>query len=1126
MASGFDRDKYKSTFEKRFGTGSYDAGLSQAREIGTSRARADFEKAAYNQRVKAFEAEMKEQKRAREKDAEKKKKAKEGNSVIDELVKQKKKEIEEEPKKNIIDSLFSNKKNDSNKKDDGNFLSDMWNVSKRAVKAANPFDDISFGDAMLKNAMEFDKEKSKQFDEVSRSAGRLTNSASLGVMGNIDKKTRNGETPSYLTKRKVGEGGGADLLSDGLGYLIPGVGIAKALKGTKAGTKGVGDLLSKPLTKSSAKTIAKETAKEGAAVGAIMSGTEIAGREAFNPNDSNWKQNLAQFGLETGAGAILDPALTLGASKLLGKLGKGSLGKNIDDVGNVKDSDLPFTMDEIKTPSMSQSAATTSRPRFDIDTLMKSYKGQDVGSVPLKKFDSNLLAKQADDMPIKSTDSVIDKPLKEQDFTKDIDVLNLKDISGYKGATNDVYRIFDNVFGKDSKVSKRVLGELDASKSRYVDMQENLLKELDEKIVKGLGITKGSKLSAYVQDYGEKKMDLPTLMAKAPKDWEKVVKADEWFRAKYDELIDEVNASRKLVYPNSPDKQIPKRNDYYRHFTEFTGLTGLKNIFDTPGAIDPHLAGTSEFTKPRTKWAGFMQQRGMGPYKKDAVGGFLNYVPSASYAKEIDPNIMNFRGLKDEIADQTTETKNLNNFVEFLHDYSNDLAGKTNPVLDRFVQKYIPGGRQSMAALSWVNNRVKTNTILGNLGSTLAQLANVPLGVAFAKQHTAKGLGRTLKGILDNSEPIHKSAFMKERYSQSLYRKFDQRLIDQPQKMAEWLIENSDRAGSSFVWNSVYEKGLKLGVQNPIKYADDNTRRLIAGRGVGEVPLAQKSKIVQMIMPFTLEVGNLWRVMNDMGKAKDFGGLAILFASNFVLNKAMEDIRGNPVTFDPIDAMIDATEPGLTPLQRGGRVAGEALSNLPAGQFLAGLYPQYGEVAGFKGPSREDLFGERNPQRFGTGLVAANGISDPLFKLLPPFGGNQLKKTLEGMEVMNDEGSYKEGKGILSGLPFMGETNELKFPVENSTKDKIQMSLFGPYATDNAREYFDNERRPLSGKQTGEYKDAKSQGVGQEFYDYLMTTRRDNTVKRKIKEISEDETLTEQERMKAIEEVLKQLEPK
>lgn len=1184
MASNFDRNKYKDTFEKRFGSGSYESGLSNAREIGTSKVKAEFEKAEYDRRVKEAQKAVEKQKKEKEK---KEKKDKE-TSAIDKLVEEKKKSNSQDKKKKdsgVLNSI-------------GNVLSDFGNAAKRSFKAANPFDDVSYGEALLKNAMEFDKEKSKEFDEVDRFTERTVNSASLGVKGNVDKKI-SGKTPDYLVSRKMGEGGGTDMLSSLLGYAVPGVGITKGLRGTKLGANGIDDLLKSPLTKQSAKKIAGQTAKEGAAVGSIMSSAEIAGREALNPEDTNWKQNLTQFGIETGAGAILDPALTLGASKLLSKIKKPPTGN-----GPVEES-IQETLAQLPPPPRAsqrpvnaqtrETATTSTRQPNDIESLMNSYKGKNVSQGPtrtasdfsnqlneIQAMNADLVNPDGTINPLKlkewqnattqsqptvrnetSATSTANRPMDEfdrliygdstvpnsratditaprqadnlsanetvesvADYTKGVNLEGLKDISGFKSATNDVYRIFDSVFGKDSPVTNRVLGELDASKSRYVDMQESLLKELDEKIVKGLGIKKGSKLSAYVQDFGEKKLDLPTLKAKAPNEWEKVVDADKWFRQKYDELIDEINKSRAIVYPNNPSKQVPKRDDYYRHFTEFTGLTGLKNIFDTPGAIDPHLAGTSEFTNPGSRYAGFMQRRGLGPYKKDAVGGFLNYIPSASYATNIDPNIKNFRGLKNEIADQTEESRNLNGFVEYLHDYANDLSGKTNPVLDRFVQKYIPGKRTTMAALSWVNTRVKTNTILGNLGSTLAQLANIPLGVAFAKQHTTKGLGRTLKSILDNTEPIHKSAFMKERYSQSLYRKFDQRLLDQPQKMAEWLIETSDRAGSSFVWNSVYEKGLKQGVSNPMKYADDNTRRLIAGRGVGEVPLAQKSKVVQMIIPFTLEVGNLWRVMNDMGKAKDFGGLAILFASNFALNKVMEDIRGNPVTFDPIDAIMEASREDITPVQRGGRVAGEVLSNLPGGQFITGLYPEYGEIGGFKGPTREEFFGSRNPQRFGTGLVASNGISDPLFKLLPRFGGNQLKKTLEGMEVMKDGGSYKEGKGVLSGLPFMGETNELKFPVEMSNEDLVKMGLFGPYASDNAREYFDNERRPLSEKQTGKYKEAEARGVGQEYYDLLMGTRRDNTVKRKIKEISEDEDLTEQERIKAIERVLKQLEPK
>ncbi|AYC30002.1 hypothetical protein [Paenisporosarcina cavernae] len=1118
MATNFNRSKYQDTFEKRFGKGSYDSGLATARDIGYTKARAELEKAAYNERVRAFEAEMKEQKSAREKAAKEAKKKKEDTSVIDELVKNKKESNSNEPDKDKLDSILGFLRVDKNKhakKDDGNFFLDLVNAGKRAVKAANPFDDVGFGDAMMKSAMEFDKEKSKQFDSVDRFAGRATNSASMGIMGNLDKRMRNGELPDYLTKRKLGEGGGVDMLADLTGYLVPGAALAKGLKGTKLGANTAKDILSKPLTKETAKKLAKETSKEGAAVGAIMSAIEIGGREALNPNDTNWKQNLAQFGIETGAGAVLDPLATLGLSKLASKVKKPELSPAAKKifVDSVKKSepksDIPFSINPNR-PSHAE--------------LMDAYNGKDVKNTSSRDLPFN---KSETISSNKNVATPPDGPSFKADMgelTKGVDVSELKDIKPLKKYTNDVYRNFNEVFGKDSPITARVLGDLDASKKSYVDMQEQLLKELDEKIVKGMGIKKGSKLSRLVQDYGEKVIDLPTLQQKAPNDWQKVVEADKWFREKYDNLIDEVNAARAIVYPNNPSKQVPKRDNYYRHFQEFSSWTGLKNIFDTPAAIDPHLVGASDFTKPRTKWAGFMQRRGNGKYSSDAVGGFLNYIPAASYAKNIDLNIPNFRNLKNELADQTNETRNLNEFLNFLDKYSGDLAGKTNPFFDRIVQDIV--GRKKMAALTWVNNRVKTNTILGNLSSTLAQVANVPLGIAFAKEQAGKGASRTIKAFMNKNEPIHQSAFLKERYLDSKYRKFDEKWLDQPQKAAEWLMEVADRTGTSFVWNSAYEKGLKLKVANPIKYADENTRRLVAGRGVGEVPLAQKAKVTQLIAPFTLEVGNLWRVMNDMKMEKDFGGLALLFASNFVLNKVMEETRGSSVTFDPIDAALDASEPGLTPLQRAGTMAGEIASNVPLGQFFANLYPEYGKAGPFDGPTREELFGSRNPQRFGTGLVSMEAIQDPLFKLLPPFGGNQIKKTLNGTETLRDEGQFKDGKGTGKSIPLFGDKEELKYPVERNYENLIKSILFGPSATDEAKKYYKNEFRPLSANQTADYETAKSRDVGKEFYDYLMITRREDSVKRKIKEILNDESLSETERTKEVNRVLEELKIK
>ncbi|KDE48181.1 hypothetical protein DI43_05815 [Geobacillus sp. CAMR12739] len=116
-----------------------------------------------------------------------------------------------------------------------------------------------------------------------------------------------------------------------------------------------------------------------------------------------------------------------------------------------------------------------------------------------------------------------------------------------------------------------------------------------------------------------------------------------------------------------------------------SGLSGLKNLFDSPSQIDPMLAGVSDYTAPKSKWQSFMQKRGKGPYVNDAVGGFLEYIPAASYSAKIDPVIPLFRKLQKQLAMATKDTKNLNNFIEFLYDYANDLAGKTNP-FDRSLQ--------------------------------------------------------------------------------------------------------------------------------------------------------------------------------------------------------------------------------------------------------------------------------------------------------------------------------------------------------------------------------------------------------------------------------------------------------
>lgn len=661
------------------------------------------------------------------------------------------------------------------------------------------------------------------------------------------------------------------------------------------------------------------------------------------------------------------------------------------------------------------------------------------------------------------------------------DVNKLVDISPTEKGFKDVYRNFEKVFGPSFKKFKaNVLDPFDKGKADFINHQN----AWSEELAKNVPFKKGSKESGAIQLFGEKKLTEQDLIKQfGQKTATKIIEADKWFRKAYDTLLTQVNKTRALIYPNFPEMQIPKRQDYYRHFQELDGVTGLKNIFETPSGIDPNLVGLSDFTIPKTKFLGFAQKRTTEDFGTvDAVGGFLDYLPKSSYATYIDPHIQKFRGLQAEIVNKTgqkgvEEYATMNNFLEFLEDFANDLSGKTNP-LDRGIQKYVPGGRSTFKALDWLNKRVKANQILGNASSSVAQIFNVPQGIASA------GEKNFIYGLFDAStSPVTKtemanSAFLKERYFKA-YDKFDTGIFNSLKKATAWMTGILDELGTKAIWSAHYKKAISEGIENASKYADDVTRKLVGGRGVGEVPLVQKSKVFQIVAPFQLEVANLWHVMGDMAKGKEFGKLAKLLVYNYVFNSVAEPIVGRRITFDPINALSDSIFNDSNPTigKTAGRMAGEVLSNLPLGQTVAGLYPENGvNLAGYQSPSRQKLFGESDPTRFGEGVLINKAMADPLYKILPPFGGAQLNKTIEGVKYNLDGGSYN-----ING--------KLQFPSSDNPLQKAQSVIFGKASTPEARNYYD-QPNPLSEKQTKLYEALVSSGMPPKVaYDQKTRTR-------------------------------------
>lgn len=667
------------------------------------------------------------------------------------------------------------------------------------------------------------------------------------------------------------------------------------------------------------------------------------------------------------------------------------------------------------------------------------------------------------------------------------DIEQLKDISSPATKWVDVFRNFRKVYGKKyEEVKKVVLDPLFVKgKTDLLNDQESWIKRISSEVEgkNGFNIKKGSRESADVQKYGEGLISKEDIIKKyGEKRANDIVRADKWFREQYDALLNEVNAVRAKIYPNNPDKIIPRRKDYYRHFSELSqGIDGLLNTLGKAIDVSPELAGISYQTRPKSKWLSFAQRRLGAKTEYDAVGGFIDYVKAQTYAKNIDPHIDTFRQLARELSEAGVEkNKGLNNFTLFLNQFADDLAGKTNPA-DRFIQETI--GRKPMAVVNWINNRTKANVILGNASSALAQAFNLQNGIAEAgPKYAIRGFGKTIVNMFKKEKPMNNSVFLRERYFRG-FGKFDRGMINNTRKFSAWMITALDEASTKSMWNMMYEKAISKGIPNPVNYADEATRRMVAGRGIGEMPLIQKSKLFQVVAPFQVEVANAWHVIGDFVGEKAFGKLMTLALTSYVMNRAAEKIRGSDVSFDPlnaikegVDAFNEEENKGKGALRFGGRIAGEFLSNIPLGQSIAGAYPEYGfKVGDTQFPTREGLFGEGDPTRYGSGLLASKGLQDPLFKLIPSFGGQQLKRIYEG-GITSSKG-YSETPG-----------GRVRFPTEQNFLNDIQRMLFGQYSTPNAQKYFDSGASALGEKQSETFKKL-SPTQREAYYESVMKRR-------------------------------------
>ena len=545
----------------------------------------------------------------------------------------------------------------------------------------------------------------------------------------------------------------------------------------------------------------------------------------------------------------------------------------------------------------------------------------------------------------------------------------------------------------------------------------------------------------------------------------KAVQAAEYFRDEYNNMLGKINQSYSRIYQGQPDKLVRKRKDYFRHFNELQNdLGGLLNIFETPEVIDSRLAGISADTEPKRRWQSFAQRRFGVISKEDAVGGYLNYVPSAAHAMHIDPMIQRLRGFAKVLAESTVKKPNLNRYIELVRDVANELAGKTDTFDRGWMSRVV--GRTGMRSINRFNNLIKANAVMANLGSALIQPANVVNGYASlgkgAEKHLALGIRDAFVDMLQGNKKSNANSFMSERY---LDKDLDALLTGimggHVVRNAKRLMRVGDEVTARVLWHSFYNKAMAEGIADPGRYAGWQVRKNIGGRGLAEVSAADRSKVIRLILPLQREVRNTWLLMKDAAHRRDMMWVGRFVVSSFVMNQIYRQIFGESRTLDLGGALMDAFKmldesdesTQVAVAQSLGRIGGEFLSNIPAGQLLTEQFMPEGV--------RRKYLGKSDPSRFGTGVGlvpslgwsfwkggtnllegeydrAGNEALNIGSKVLLPFGGGQVKKTLKGLAAL------KEG----------GVENDTGYESFEDILDQMRAVTLGPGQTQAARRLY------------------------------------------------------------------------
>ena len=628
-------------------------------------------------------------------------------------------------------------------------------------------------------------------------------------------------------------------------------------------------------------------------------------------------------------------------------------------------------------------------------------------------------------------------------------------------------------------------------------------------------------------------------------DKDKVERIIEMSRKTYDELLKRVNE----VLRAQGMKEIPYRKGYFPHFTEDkqTWFAKFMNWKVNKNKIPTNIAGLTETYQPERSWQRFNKQRmsdttdysftkGMDTYvqgaldwiyhiediqKRRAFENYLRYVHSDKGVQErineiFASNEYDATEAQQQIDLILKEKENpLSNLVTDLRTGTNLLAGKKHSK-DRNME--MDWNREVYSTMTNINSRISADMVAGSISAAMSNF--IPITQSWSQvspKSTLKAMGQAFSNILWDDGTVDKSAFLTNRLRKA--ENLNKGAWDKISDKVGMLMEAADWFTSQTVWRSKYMENRKAGMEEDaaIQNADQFCRDLMGDRSRGNMPTIFEAKNIKtrMLTAFQLEVANQYgymfrdlpQAMQEKGKGELVKGYLTMFIGAYAYNALSSAITGRAQAFDPIriieELLADLGVQGTTQLLFGGEEEEEVEVD-PWGAIkglVENVIQEVPFVGGIMGGGRVPISSalpyDGNLMDIMSGIekLSERDFSDittewmnPVYYLFLPMAGGQLRKIFQGLDMY----------GVFDGLTGQDHTvpgsytgsGDLRFPVETGFLPVMQNVLFGQWSSENAQQYIDEGRSPLSEKQTQEFFDL---GVSiQEYWDYLDGLKRLN----------------------------------